>query len=397
MTVFILSDLISLNYTESLALRILIRSVISVQVKFNGPFTTPTLASIAEDSRLKLWAEDVLQTPNSSHRFRCIFTLRSETSVPFCSLAFKALMHETYLATITRDAYLAVYQPVDFDDLAGDWGRMEAQYVCATPSRAEETGFRVAWHAEKLPCWSAVEAGLDRQSLSLAVAAMDVVKIFRTDKDKRFYLAAELTGARNIIRDIGWANGAMRGYDLVAAASKDGLVRIYEISTPKPGSGNTSTSSALTATPGQHGKASSGAQHQSTVPTILEPSHGNGTSSAPNSPARFGRGGGRGAASAISTGLARAGSAVSGTGQSAGAAASSGGEAVDANPQVGVVKHVIKCVAEVGREHGGVWRLAWSFSGDLLVTSGDDGAVRAWKKSVSGEWLEAAQVEVEGG
>ncbi|KAF2098465.1 WD40 repeat-like protein [Rhizodiscina lignyota] len=317
-----------------------------VDVKFNGPFTTPTFASIAEDSRLKVWTEDVLQVPNSSHRFRCIYTFRSETGVPFCSLDFKSLMTETYLATITRDGYLAVYHPVDFDELSTEWGRMEAMHVCVTPSRAEETGFRVSWHGENMPCWTAVDAGLDRHALSLAVAAMDVVKIYRTDKDKKFYLAAELTGARNIIRDLGWANGAMRGYDLIAAASKDGVVRIYEVSTPKPGSGSAAASSATTATPGQQARGTA------------------------------------------SVSLDAAGAA--------GEAPSNGGTVPAANPQAGIVKHVVKLVGEVGKEHGGVWRLAWSFSGDLLVTTGDDGSIRAWKRSVGGAWLEAAQVDVEG-
>jgi len=33
--------------------------------------------------------------------------------------------------------------------------------------------------------------------------------------------------------------------------------------------------------------------------------------------------------------------------------------------------------------------------GDLLVTTGDDGAVRSYKKAVSGKWLEYAQIDVD--
>lgn len=33
-------------------------------------------------------------------------------------------------------------------------------------------------------------------------------------------------------------------------------------------------------------------------------------------------------------------------------------------------------------------------TGDALMTSGDDGAVRFWKKSMSGEWLEFAETDM---
>ncbi|MBE7180178.1 MAG: hypothetical protein INR71_03045 [Terriglobus roseus] len=391
-----------------------------VDVKFNGPFTTPSLASVAEDARLKLWAEDPLATRNSGHRFRLMFQLRSETGVPFCSLAFKPLLAETYLAAVTRDGYLAVYEPMDFDDLASDWGRIDARHLCPTPDRSIETGFRVAWHQECLPCWTAVEAGLERKSLGLAVAAMDVVKVFRTDKDKRFYLAAELTGARGIIRDVAWANGAMRGYDLIAAASKDGLVRIYELSTPKK---RQRTSSDLGAA---HPASSIGASTSShSIPAILEPddasqannsnSNGDGNNSSSTiskSPSRLSSGRGAAASSsttrsAISSGLARSSATtLSDAGPDAGAPSSSTtlsplvrppeAEA-DAGEGAGRVRHAARCVAELGREHGGVWRVAWSFGGDVLMTTGDDGAVRAWKRDGAGTWREAARVDVEGG
>ena len=91
-------------------------------------------------------------------------------------------------------------------------------------------------------------AGLDRKSLSLAVAAMKDVLVFRTDKAKRFFQVAKLEGSRQIIRDLAWANGSMRGYDILATASKDGAIRIYELSTPASGKGTATGSSAATAT-----------------------------------------------------------------------------------------------------------------------------------------------------
>lgn len=156
------------------------------------------------------------------------------------SLDFKNIDTETYLAVISRDGQLTVSEPVDHDTLS-DWRIMWEDYLCKTPSRTEETGFRVSWHQEKLPAWPAILAGLDRKSLSLAVSVMETVKVFRTDKDRKFYTAAELTGARGLIRDVAWANGSMRGYDIIATASKDGFIRVYEVHTPGGADMSTST------------------------------------------------------------------------------------------------------------------------------------------------------------
>lgn len=147
------------------------------------------------------------------------------------SLDFKNIGTETYLAVISRDGQLTVCEPVDHDNLS-EWQIMWQDYLCKTPQRTEETGFRLCWHHEKLPAWPAVMAGLDRKSLSLAVSVMDTVKIFRSDKDRKFYTAAELHGSNSLIRDVAWANGSMRGFDVIATASKDGYVRVYELHTP---------------------------------------------------------------------------------------------------------------------------------------------------------------------
>jgi nucleoporin SEH1 len=290
-----------------------------VDVKWNGPFTGSIIGSIGEDGQFKLWEEDVTQAPHSNRRFQPILLLRSETKIPFCSLDFKNLHMETYVALITRDGSLSVLEPVDHDNLAGEWTHMLRKYVCPTPSRQEETGFRVAWHKEKVPCWTAVEAGLDRKALGLAVAAMTTVKIFRTDKERKWYQAAELTGARGVIRDVAWANGSMRGYDVIATASKDGAVRIYEVSTsPDQGSPFTADSSPVT------------------------------------EPAGSSASGARRAMSGIGAGLA------------GNAATSARERTVDGESSgPGKVKHQVKKVAELMAHGGSVWRVAFSQLGKL--------------------------------
>ncbi|KAH8709946.1 WD40-repeat-containing domain protein [Phaeosphaeriaceae sp. PMI808] len=207
-----------------------------VDVKWNGPFMGEVLGSIGEDGRCKLWQEDVTEVPMSGNRFRLITNLASQTHAPFMSLDFKNIMQETWLALITRDGYLTVYEPQDQSSL-NEWTILAEHWVSEDnpPQRQEEVSFKVVFHKEKLPCWTAIMAGLDRKSLSLAVAAMKHVFIYRTDKAKRFFHVAKLEGSRQIIRDLAWANGSMRGYDILATASKDGTIRIYELSTPTSG------------------------------------------------------------------------------------------------------------------------------------------------------------------
>lgn len=283
-----------------------------VDVKWNGPFTGSIIGSIGEDGHFRLWEEDVLQAPMSTRRFQKIQSFRSETKIPYCSLDFKNLQMETYVALITRDGYLSILEPSDHDNLASEWTHLLQKYVCPTPSRQEETGFRVSWHKEKVPCWTAVEAGLDRKSLGVAVAAMNNVKVYRTDKERKWYEAAQLTGATGVIRDIAWANGAMRGYDVIATASKDGAVRIYKLSTlPDQSAGAT-----------EHAGNSSSPGVSSSRPT-------------------------KAAMSGIGAGLA-------------GSSASKDSLRDQDKAAPGRVRHVVKKVAEMTAHGGSVWRVAFS-------------------------------------
>ena len=283
-------------------------------MKFGNPFTNPHVASIGEDGLFKLWREDPLSPTNSGRRWQLAAQLKSETKVPFQSLDFKFLMTETFLALITRDGYLTISEPRDHDSLQ-DLQHIHREHVCPTPSRQEETGLRVCWHREKLPCWTAVQAGVPRTALSLAVAAMNVVKILRTDRDRKFYCAAEIKGPEAIIRDVAWANGSMRGYDLIATACKDGHIRIYEVNTPGP-----TKTAAVTENHSSREKE-------------------------------------KGRVAAMSV--------VSGIG--AGLAVGKEKESV-LSKREDRVRHLVKKVADLERPHGGVWRLQWSFMGKFENT-----------------------------
>lgn len=184
--------------------------------------------------KLKIWQEDVTQPPNSGRRFKSVFRMTAPQRHPFVSLDFRNIDLESWLAAITRDGYLMVMEPVSPDSLA-DWQPVDQFRVCTAPERGEETSFKVQFHHDPTDITHTVLPDSDRKSLSLVVAAMDTVKVYRTDANRRFYHAIELYGHGGLVRDISWANGSVRGYDLIASGGKDGLVRIFEVYTMPAG------------------------------------------------------------------------------------------------------------------------------------------------------------------
>lgn len=162
---------------------------------------------------------------------------------PFVSLDFRNIDLETWLAVITRDGYLMVMEPVSPDTLA-DWQPLDQFRVCTAPQRGEETSFKVQFHHDPTDITHSVLPNSDRKSLSLVVAAMDTVKIYRTDANRRFYHAIELTGHGGLVRDISWANGSVRGYDLIASGCKDGFVRVFEVYTSVANNNNKDNNAA---------------------------------------------------------------------------------------------------------------------------------------------------------
>lgn len=197
-----------------------------------------SLGSIAEDGNFKLWQEDFGQVPRNARRFKCIFSLASKSKFPWASLDFKNVGYETYLGLVTYDGSLSILEPRDPENLAGEWSDwMDNQdfFVCEpVPHRSEETSFRLSFSQDSLPSWGALAAGLDPKALSMAVPCRHMARVFRTDGRRGLHLAAELQGAGDLIRDVAWAPHSVGGFDVIATASKDGHVRVYEMRTLGP-------------------------------------------------------------------------------------------------------------------------------------------------------------------
>ncbi|QKX60611.1 uncharacterized protein TRUGW13939_07756 [Talaromyces rugulosus] len=309
---------------------------------WNGPFAGQHIGSVGEDMRLKIWQEDVTQPPNSGRRFKSIYRLTAPHRVPFVSLDFRNVDLETWLALITRDGYLMVMEPVMPDGL-GEWQALDQFRVCPAPQRGEESSFRVQFYHDTFDVTHPLMPEGDRKDLSLVVAAMNSVKVYRTDASRRFYHAIELTGHGGLVRDISWANGSIRGCDLIATGCKDGFVRIFEIYTSLSNSGSHANyhrpSQVAVSSPSQRATVQSGIgtalANRAPTPSSHRPANG-------DSP----------------------------------------------------FKHEYKEVACIDSRHLDVWQVQFSFAGDCLISSGDDGAVRFWKKAISGEWLEFAETDM---
>jgi nucleoporin SEH1 len=314
--------------------------------------------------KFKLWEEDTSQACNSGRRFKCVFSATSPTRQPWVSLCFKQIDLDSWVALISRDGFLMIMEP-SMPQTFIDWHVLEQFQVGPKPPPGEETSFKVAFHQDKHDITHAILGDSQLKSLSLAVAAMDTVMIFRSRDPSSgnsgpLYLAAELKGHGGLVRSVSWANGSARGYDLIATGCKDGKIRIFELRTVLAPSDQTSASAGASAS----------------------------TAAAP-----------------------RPVGARSGIGEVFGGNTTPQNTDHD-NGSDSRVKHTVTEVACI-ESHDDVWQVGFEPygmshyitldiptvsnepKGDTLASSGDDGAVRLWKKAIDGEWIEYGEIEAE--
>lgn len=140
-----------------------------------------------------------------------------------------------WIALLTHDGSLSLLEPSEPESMT-TWKEVDTIYPFGQHSRGTEPRSKLSFHHSERPCYDAVIAGLDPKALSIAVSAMNVIKIFRAlkveDTSYQFYEMLEMKTSAPLINDIAWAPGCIRPYDLLAAACDDGHVRIFEVSTP---------------------------------------------------------------------------------------------------------------------------------------------------------------------
>lgn len=269
-----------------------------------------------------------------------------------------------------------------------EFSRIDQFTVCPKPARGEETSFRVRFDPNPEVCYTALRAGVPTDALGLVVAAMDSVKVYRTRDTvsaslgvataaREFYLAAEISGKdpnvghRGLVRDVAWAPGNIRGYDIVATACQDGYVRVFGLSTPAPqgssgswgvgemrrhqegrrdGEGGTAAARALAS---QHGQGQDGSTHLK---------------------------------SGIRAGLADQ-SRMGGSGGTAGDRMRLGGQ-----QQPGQVRHVVTEVARLDSHRTPVWRVGFDDDGQILGSVGDEGKLMCYRQTPDGSWAKSAEL-----
>ncbi|MCJ1314856.1 epoxide hydrolase, soluble (sEH) [Xylographa vitiligo] len=320
-----------------------------VDVKWNGPKMGQVLGSIGDDLKLKIWQEDPTEAHRSGRRFKCVFSQSSGHSVVYTSLDFVNPNKDTYLAIVTRDGLLSLLEPVNPEKF-DDWREIDQILVCDEHiARGVESCFKLCFQQTTHPNSMAIAAGLDKSALSLAVTAMTEVMVYRVIKmtghgGQELYKfqdpVAVLGGAEGLVRGVAWSAEVWRPQDWIATAAADGYIRIYEMSTPKENTAQTSNPVVAPRT------TLSNAGERASKTGVHVPS-------------------------GIGAGLDRA---------SLAAAFSSLG--------VGQLRHEAKCMEQI--KHEGVWDVQWMSNRHILISSGDSGQARMWRQAHNGKWHEFA-------
>ncbi|KAK0718114.1 WD40-repeat-containing domain protein [Lasiosphaeria miniovina] len=342
--------------------------------------------------------------PNAKAKARAAFETRNSTS-PYRAFAMKYIDEAacTYLALATADGQLHVYEN-DHPENLPDFSKVDEFTVCPRPTRGDETAFCVRFDPNPDVCYTALRAGVLSDTLSLVVAAMDRVRVYRsrdtirsslgvTTAAKEFYLAAELTGHRGLVRDVAWAPGNIRGYDIIATACQDGFVRVFSLDCPI----------AHTTT------AWSASQLQKHIPVNREEvEHNEEIHQATLAQTQINAAATAAAAAAAGNGNDGAGSTfvpdldVSGVNipLQHKSALDAGFNPPRANTErrstgmPGQVRHVAKEMARLDIHRTPVWRVAFDDDGQVLGSVGDEGRLICYRQTPSGSWAKSSELSM---
>lgn len=342
------------------------------QLQWLPPTVYPNLvASLGIEGRFKLWAEDPSAAPGrrfgnpSKDNAKAAFDHRSPRA-PYRSFSLKHNdeTRQTHLALLAADGRLTVYEN-DMSENLADWNQMDEFSVCDKPARGDETSFCVRFDPNPDPCYTALRAGMPTDTLGLVVAAMDAVKIYRTrdvvihaygvpSTKKEFYEAATVPGHRSLVRDVAWAPGNFRGYDMIASACMDGYVRVAKVETVYDKADGRSWASG---------------------DVVRSASHPDGPGSAAGSRASGGQA--QQHPSGISQGVHHP---------------TADGER--RKNQAGHIPHHVSILSNLENHRSPMWRVGFDDDGQILGCVGDDGKLLCFRQNASGQWLKSSEIGV---
>lgn len=317
-----------------------------------------------------MWAEDPSAAPGrrfgsrSKDNAKAAFDHRSPRA-PYRSFSLRhnEETRQTHLALLAADGRLTVYENEASENLA-DWTQTDEFAVCDRPDRGVETSFRVRFDPNPDPCYTALRAGMPTDTLGMVVAAMDMVKVYRTrdvvihaygvpSTKKEFYEAASVPGHRGLVRDVAWAPGNIRGYDIIASSCTDGFVRVVRLDASyDPADGRTWSSNDLV----RGGSQSEGSGRAGGAgPGGSQAQHPSGISQGVHHPTADGD---------------------------------------RRKNQAGHIPHSISLLSNLESHRSPMWRVGFDDDGQILGCVGDDGKLLCFRQSSSGQWVKSSEIGI---
>ncbi|KAM0484327.1 hypothetical protein ACHAPX_001749 [Trichoderma viride] len=367
------------------------------------------IASLGIEGWFRLWAENPSAAPGRrfcaarSVNGRPAFDTRSARS-PYRSFSMKhnEETRQTYLALLATDGRLTVYENDQPENLA-EYTSIDEFTICPRPSRGEEVSFKVRFDPNPEPCYTALRAGVPSDALGLVVAGMNSVKVYRSREiasasfgantlQKEFYLAVEIMGHRGLVRDVAWAPGNIRGYDMIATACQDGYARVFRMDTPYSDNDGRSWAASHLLKP--DGRAQ---QHREASPTTTtsakedKESHTPGSSSNPNSNHYNNNNNGNGNNNGSSSNNVPHHHQPSSTLSASLAKSSNVGERLWTG-QPGQIPHVAQEVSRLDSHRTPVWRVGFDDDGQILGSTGDDGRLLCYRQTPDGLWAKSSEL-----
>ncbi|KAJ9655055.1 hypothetical protein H2198_005995 [Neophaeococcomyces mojaviensis] len=351
--------------------------------KWFHPSTGTHFVTIGNDLQMRIWTQETSQAPMLGRRFRKIATIKCEQLVPFVSVDVKTIGSHTYLTVIDRQGLLSLYEPTNPDEFK-EWSLIDQFYVChPIPGRSDHTSFRVQFDPNPFPLPYLTSFSDDRAQLSVAVAALNHIKLYRSVSDPdiinahksppspsstnvgrsathNLYLFEVLkipapnmqppTSAGSLLRDIAYSPNNIRGTDVLAVASINGTVAIYDVSLQSKSFSDANAGSSRS--PNVPNK-----QTTSTTRPSAQ-THQSNLTSALHAPSAATTNGSSGTTQQTTT-LSRSAHPFSYT-------------------------HHATPISTFKDAHNDAWSVQWDPSGQILLSSGNDGTVKMWKRVVGG-------------
>ncbi|KAK4226343.1 putative nucleoporin, partial [Podospora fimiseda] len=301
---------------------------------------------------------------------------------PYRSFSLKHIdeTRHTYLALLASDGHLTIYENEQPENLS-DFTQVDELVVSRTTPpavRGEESSFKVMFDPNMEVCYTALRAGVPQDALGLVTVAMDCVRVWRT-KDvitqnlgvasvtKAFYLAAEVPIGvhKGLVRDVAWAGGNVRGYDVIATAGQDGWVRVFRVDTP--------TELEFAKREVMRSFKSSFDEEEEEDDNVMM---------GKNSRDDIGYGSSHGGG-IKSSGVHQEKRGISGYAMGGQTSAVGG---------AGQVRHMIAEISRMNNHKTPVWRVGFDDDGQILGSVGDEGRLMHYRQLPNGEWAKSSEL-----